>query len=111
MFTTFKTLKIPQKEACSTQDPEAFMLLQQALHNSLNENTDRIYIQDTPYLLEFKSNAKLDLLALKKMLENNQLKILENKVVGGEIFVHVFQTLPHLHQFEVWYRPQSRPRI
>ena len=112
MFTTFKNHQNAEKQrAVQKPDQRVYELLREALHNCLNENTDRVYIENIPHLVEFKSEDKADLSVLKTLVENNKVRLLENKVVGGEILVHVFQILPGLENIEVWYRPQSRPRI
>ncbi len=112
MFTTFKNPnKGPQKVGAEKKSEECFSLLQEAIHGVLSENTDRIYIHEISHLVEFKGGDNFDLQSLKTALNNKRLKFLENKIVGGEILVHVFQILPTLQNVEVWYRPQSRPRI
>jgi hypothetical protein len=113
MLTNYHSLKKANKEKGAVNGSETgiFTLLRQAIYGSLNENTDRVYIHDVSHLVEFKLQEKLGLTTIEDALKNKKLKILENKTVSGEILVHVFQIFPTLQKFEVWYRPQSKPRI
>lgn len=119
MLTGFKARQDIQKakELKAAKEAEAsagseLNLLQEAVQGVLNENTHRVYIDDYPYLVEFKLPNGLDITALQQALSEKKIQLLNNKSVGVEILVHTFGLLPSSETtFEVFYKPLPRMRM
>lgn len=85
-------------------------LLKEAIDGAINENTHRVYIEDYPYLVEFKLPSGLELSNLQKALQAQQIKFLSKNFIGVEILVHTFSLSPSETKFDVSYKPLPRMR-
>lgn len=112
MLTNFNVKKNLEKIKHQTSSQNGPLgLLTEAILGVLNENTERVYIDDYPYFVDFKLPKMVDLDCLLDAVNKNQVEFLEAVVVGDEILVHYFQLLPSMRNVEVWYKPISRPRL
>lgn len=119
MLTGFKARQDIQKtkeaqSAKAEQGPQ-LELLKEAIAGVLNDNSHRVYIEDYPYLVEFKLPSDLELSALQKALAENKIKLLDSKSIGVEIISHTFAlssngSVSTETSFEVLYKPLPRMR-
>lgn len=112
MLTGFKNrVSTPKVNSAENEYPERLALLSEAVRGELEENTQRVYIQDDPYLVEFRLPSGFNLEALKRALDAKNLKSIDSKVVG-EMLIHTFKLLsPTQEIIEVLYKPLPRMRM
>jgi len=109
VLTSFRQKKEVQKPAQALEG--TLQLLSKTLESVLHENTQRVYIEDKSYMVDFKLPAGIDLAILKRALEDKKLQPHETKTID-DVLIYTYQVLPNLDRIiEVWYRPVSMPRI
>jgi len=111
MFTSFSSTKPVAKQETGPEHLERVQLLARAVNGALVENTHRVYIEDSPYLVEFTLPPTFSLQSLQNAIQKNELKSSESKIIGGDIFIHRFLMTGRSDIIEVLYKPFSTPRL
>jgi hypothetical protein len=110
MFTSFSSVKPAAKQETGQAHLGRVQLLAGAVNGALVENTHRVYIEDSPYLVEFKLPSNFSLESLQNAIQKNELKSSESTVIG-DILVHRFLITGKSDVIEVLYKPFSIPRL
>ena len=111
MFTSFSSTKPAAKQETGQAHLGRVQLLTRAINGALTENTHRVYIEDSPYLVDFKLPSNFSLESLQNAIQKNELKSSESTVVGGDILVHRFLITGKSELIEILYKPYSTPRL
>lgn len=111
MLTSFRNINTlkkanEEKKEQEKEHNERLRILFEAI-DKIEENSNRIYIEDFPYRAELKLPAGL----ASKDLKSQEIKTSESRRAGEGILVHTFLMSGKHPSFEVWYTPISAPRL
>lgn len=109
-FSTLRSKSITKPEQNPKEHFKRLKILMDSIDTVLKENSYRVYIEESPYIVEFKLPDYLNLNILKEAIERNTMKS-SDSVFKGEIWVHTFSMLGRMEPIEVLYKPYSVPKL